>query len=261
MAGVAPERSEVPREVLEVLNTQPLGYLSVKSEKGEIYSYPVVFVISGLQFYLITPIASAKLKFMRANPDVSFLVDNKDVTLGAVGAMIQGKVKIFSIAKTVTSILSVGPNIIKYTKKYPGRFTFYARGKQLPDERKLYKYRLVRLDPSKVLYWVGYNFGKYIPPKGRKTGGLDVAPDDEKMESFDKLLNAADKEFAPGQVPTPSSEWTDKLDEAVAAGTISSEEREAIGSFRGFLRRAAEESKVGAKVTTDEKRLLKKWKS
>lgn len=238
-----------------------MGYLSVKSEKGDIYSYPVVFVVTGIQFYFITPIASSKLKFMRTNPDVSFLVDNKDVTLGAVGAMVQGKVKVFSIAKTVMNILSLGPNMIKYTQKYPGRFTFYARGKQLPDERKLYKYRLVRLEPSKILYWVGYDFGKYIPPKARKAGGLDAASEDEKMESFDKLLNAADKEFAAGEVPPTSAEWQNNLENAVAEGTISPEERETMGSFRGFLRKAAEESKLGAKVTGDEKRLLKKWKS
>ena len=76
----------------------------------------------------MTPISAAKLRFMRANPDVSFLVDNKGLTLGAVGAMVQGQAKIYSIAKTVTSILSVGPNMAKYATKYPSQFTFYARG-------------------------------------------------------------------------------------------------------------------------------------
>ena len=260
MPLAAREVSEIPKEVMNVLETQPIGYLSVKSDRGEIFSYPVVFVITGIQLYLITPISSAKLRFMRSNPDVSFLVYNKDVTLGAVGAMIQGRAKFFSIAKTVLNILSVGPNMVKYTQKYPGRFTFYARGKQLPDERKLYKYRIVRIDPTKILFWVGYKFGKYAKKVG-KGDALAKRSDDEKMEAIDTLLRAADEEFAPGEVPPPGDEWAERVEEAVKTGVISEEERQAMGSFRGFLRQAAEQNKVGHKVTADEKGLLKKWKS
>jgi hypothetical protein len=66
---------------------------------------------------------------MKANPDVSFLVDNHDLTLGASGVMMQGRVKVYSIAKTVASILSVGPKMAKFSKKYLGMFTFYAKGR------------------------------------------------------------------------------------------------------------------------------------
>ncbi len=260
MPVAAREKNEIPGEVLDVLKTAKIGYLSVKSEKGDLYTYPVAFLFSGNQVYTMTPISAAKLKFMRANPDVSFLVDNKGLTLGAVGAMIQGRAKIYSITKTVTSILSVGPNMAKYAKKYPSQFTFYARGKYLPDERKLYKYRFIRIEPTKILYWVGYVFGRY-KGKPEKGGGLASASDDEKMDAFASLLQVADEEFAAGEVAPPPEEWADRVDEAVQKGIITEEERSAMGSFRGFLRKAADESKVGAKVTGDEKRLLKKWKS
>src|SRR5208282_4219923 len=118
------ESSDIPKEVLDVLKTAQIGYLSVKSEKGDLYTYPVAFLFSGRQVYTMTPISAAKLKFMRANPDVSFLVENKGLTLGAIGAMFQGRAKIYSITKTITSILSVGPNMAKYAKKYPSQFTF-----------------------------------------------------------------------------------------------------------------------------------------
>ncbi len=255
------EESKIPGEVLDVLKTTKIGYLSVRSEKGDLYTYPVAFLFSGNQVYTMTPISAAKLRFMRANPDVSFLVDNKGLTLGAVGAMVQGKAKVYSIAKTVTSILSIGPNMAKYAVKYPDQFTFYARGKYLPDERKLYKYRFIRIQPTKILYWVGYKFGRYSGGKTPKKDALSGASDDEKMDAFASLMRGADEEFPAGEAPPQSAEWTSKADEAVEKGIISGEEREAMGSFRGFLRQAAEESKVGAKVTSDEKRLLKKWKS
>lgn len=254
------ERSEIPEKVLEVLKTSKIGYLSVKSEKGDLYTYPVAYLFSGKQIYTMTPISAAKLRFMKANPDVSFLVDNKGLTLGAVGAMVQGRAKIYSIAKTVTSILSIGPNMAKYAKKYPSQFTFYARGKYLPDERKLYKYRFIRIEPTKILYWVGYEFGRYRG-KPEKGDSLAHAPDDEKMEAFATLLKKADEEFAAGEVPPQGEEWVDKMGEAVEKGVISEEERQVLGSFRGFLRLATEQSKVGHKVTKDEKSLLKRWKS
>lgn len=256
----AREKSELPNEVLDVLKTAKIGYLSVKSEKGDLYTYPVAFLFSGKQVYTMTPVSAAKLRFMRANPDVSFLVENKGLTLGAIGAMVQGRAKVYSITKTITSILSVGPNMAKYAKKYPSQFTFYARGKYLPDERKLYKYRFIRIQPTKILYWVGYEFGRY---KGKpdKADALANASDDEKMEAFATLLQVADEEFAAGEVPPPDGQWTNKVDEAVEKGIISEEERQAMGSFRGFLRQATKESKVGPEVTGAEKRLLKKWKS
>jgi hypothetical protein len=254
-------QSEIPEKVLDVLKTSRIGYLSVKSEKGDLYAYPVAFYFAGMQVYFMTPTSAAKLRFMRANPDVSFLVDNHDLTLGASGVMMQGRVKIYGIAKTVASILSVGPKMAKFSKKYPGMFTFYAKGRGLPDERKLYKYRLIRIEPTKVLYWVGYKFGRYSPAKGEKDDALARSSDEEKMEAFDTLLRGADEEFPTDQGPALGDEWASQVDEAVEKGMIYEEERRAMSTFRGFLRQAVEENKLGPQVTVGEKRLLKRWKS
>jgi nitroimidazol reductase NimA-like FMN-containing flavoprotein (pyridoxamine 5'-phosphate oxidase superfamily) len=143
----------------------PIGYLSVTSKKGDLYSYPLVFYYSNLKIYMMTPVSSAKMKFMKANPSISFLVDNRKLALESCGAMIQGRAKILSMAKIIASIVSLGPKMMSFAKKYPGMFTFYARGKYLPDERKLYKYRFIRIDPRKVVYWMGYSFGRYVPEK------------------------------------------------------------------------------------------------
>ncbi|MDA4122032.1 MAG: pyridoxamine 5'-phosphate oxidase family protein [Thaumarchaeota archaeon] len=257
----APEKNEIPSEVLDVLKTSTIGYLSVRSEKGDMYSYPVAFLFSGMSVYTMTPISAAKLKFIRANPDVSFIVDNKGLTLGAVGAMVQGKAKVYSIVNTVKSILSLGPNMARYAKKYPDQFTFYARGKYLPDERKLYKYRFIRIEPSKILFWVGYKYGRYSGKKAKKQDSLAQAPDDEKMEAFATLLKAADEEYPAGETAGAGEELANRFDEAAEQGVITEEERSAVNSYRDFLRTAATENKVGAKVTSDEKKFLKKWKS
>ena len=189
------QRGELPDQVLDILKSSPIGYLSVTSGKGELYSYPVAYYFTGLKVYFMTPISAAKLKFIRGNPAVSFLVDNHLLTKGSCGAMLQGRAKVFSIAKTVLSILSVGPKMAHFAKKYPGMFTFYASGKELPDERKLYRYRLIRIDPSKIVYWTGYEFGDTVS-KGKTSGdSLGEAPEEEKMDTLASLLKSADEEL------------------------------------------------------------------
>src|SRR5256886_6142438 len=165
MSTANTQSSPVPERVLDVLKTNSIGYLSVISKKGELYSYPVAFHYSGDRVYFVTPVSAAKFKIIKTNPTVSFIVDNGKVTTEACGAMLQGKARIFTVGRTLLSILSVGPNIAGFSKKYPGMLKFYARGKELPDERKLFKYRLIRIEPSKIIFWTGYNIGRFSSKK------------------------------------------------------------------------------------------------
>src|SRR5580693_8503342 len=99
MSSGSQKQADIPEPIMDVLKNSGIGYLSVTSSKGDLYSYPVAFYFSGLKVYFMTPISAAKLKFIRGNPSVSFLVDNHLLTKGACGAMIQGKAKVFSITK------------------------------------------------------------------------------------------------------------------------------------------------------------------
>ena len=81
--------------------------------------------------------------------------------------------------------------------------TFYARGKGLPDERKLYKYRIIRINPSKIIYWSGYKFGRYIPKSTVKSGRdfLDLPEDESGVGIAAKLLQSADSDLPAKQLP------------------------------------------------------------
>ena len=255
---------DIPGQVLDLLKSSRIGYLSVTSRKGELFSYPVAFFFTDLKVYFITPVSAAKLKFIRSNPTVSFLVDNHILTTDSCGAMFQGKAKVFSIAKTVLSILSIGPKIAKFASKYPGMFTFYAKGKEIPDERKLYRYRLIRIDPTKIVYWMGYEFGRYFPnelPSISNDDPLSKSSDETKLETIAQLMQSSDEELA---VPThlqQSQEWIDNLHEAAKKGIISTEEHYVIDSYRNFLRTAAATSKVGPTVTEEERKFLNRWRA
>jgi len=255
------QSSPVPEQVLDVLKTNSIGYLSVVSRKGELYSYPVAFHYSGDKVYFVTPISAAKFKIIKANPTVSFIVDNGKVTTEACGAMIQGKARIFTVGRTLLSILSVGPKIVGFSKKYPGMLTFYARGKELPDERKLYKYRLIRIEPSKIIFWKGYNFGRFISKKRDEPteDSLNLTPDEAGVELAAKLLQPSENEI-PGPRGFSNHDWLAALDTNVSEGALASDERDIIGSYRSLPSQRSD-VKGTASVTNEERKLLKKSKN
>jgi Pyridoxamine 5'-phosphate oxidase len=254
------ESSPVPDQVLDILKNIKIGYLSVLSKSEELYSYPVAFHFSDLRLYFMTPVSAAKFKILRSNPTVSFIVDNGKVTTEACGAMIQGRAKIFTIGRTLVSILSVGPKIIGFTKKYPGMLSFYARGKELPDERKLYKYRLIRIDPSKIIYWLGYKFGRFIPKieaRGAELS-LKLSRNESGLEISAKLLESAD-DNVPAEPVQKDHDWMARLDTVVSEGILSEKERKMLGSYK-HEPASSLHADVAGRVTDEEKRLIKKSK-
>ena len=109
----------------------------------------------------------------------------------------------------------------------------------------MYKYRLIRVEPSKIVYWVGYNFGRYFP-KGTKEDPLSTASDETKMETFAELLKTADEELPVTEVEQ-SQEWVDNLYAAEKEGIISGDERTVINSYRSFLRGAVAQIRASEK--------------
>ena len=259
MSPAKRESTPLPDQVVEVLKNAKIGYLSVLSKTEELYSYPVAFHYSDQKLYFMTPISAAKYKILKSNPTVSFIVDNGKVTTEACGAMIQGKAKIFTIGRTLVSILSVGPKMIGFTKKYPGMLSFYARGKELPDERKLYKYRLIRIDPSKIIYWLGYKFGRFIPKTQPSKMGhlLKLSKDESGLGLSAKLLESSNDEDVLVGPMGMGHDWIAGLDSSVSEGTLSDQERKMLGSFRGQASRVAV---AGAAVSGEEKNLLNRSK-
>lgn len=248
------EPSPIPVEVLDVLKTNPIGYLTTISKSGELYSYPIAFYYSDLRVYFVTPVSAAKYKMIRENPVVSLIVDNRQLTTSACGAMIQGRARIFSVTRTVFSILSVGPKVAGFSKKYPGMLGFYAKGKGLPDERKLYKYRIIQLDPTKILYWIGYSFGRYLPKRAKKQGlKLGLKKGDENSIALGGLLQSADEDINSLETRV-DHDWLAKLDDASSIGTLTKEERALITSYK----QSGSAAKAG--LSKDEKQLLTRWK-
>ncbi|HYC26470.1 MAG TPA: hypothetical protein VEB67_00430, partial [Nitrososphaerales archaeon] len=175
----------------------------------------------------------------------------------ACGAMFQGKAKVFSIASLAASIASLGPKMASFAKKYPGMFAFYAKGKELPPDRKLYKYRVIRIDPAKIVFWTGYKFGRYVPEKS-KIKGLGIK-DEHGAGGVANLIETAEEELQMDLLPA-DPDWLGELEAAASDGVVTQEESKVIGSVRltsGDLAGPI----VPGRATSGEKKLLKKWKA
>jgi hypothetical protein len=205
------------------------------------------------------------MKLIKANPKLSFIVDNgklpssADMT-AACGAMFQGNAKVFSFARMIASFVSLGP-MGQFPKKYPGMLSTYLDGKHLPPERKFQKYRLVRINPSKIVYWTGYKFGRYVPSQAENRNGKAslelIKKDRSKVGGIASLMETVDEELAIDEIPQ-NEDWLSELRAAVSNGILSEDEMRVMGMYRRPL--GTEENVKPGELSMGEKCLLKKWK-
>lgn len=177
---------ELPSSVKTTLEGNKVGYISVQTPSGRISTNPISYYFDDGYIFFMTPRASKRHKFMRKKPGVTFTVDNGKLMDNCAGIMIQGEVDFFNPSKMALSLRKVFPKFLRYLKKYPEGIPFYALGtlglKNIPDERKVYKYDFIRLNPLKVFYWDGYNFGRI----GAKSG--EVISDDPVILARQALM-------------------------------------------------------------------------
>jgi hypothetical protein len=161
---------ELPTAVRSVLDKNKVGYISVQTPAGRVSTNAISYYFDEGYIFFLTPRASKRYKFMMKKPDVTFTIDNGKLMEECAGIMIQGKVEAFSMAKMAVSLKSIMPKFLKYLKKYPEGVPFYAFGtlglNKLPDERKIYKYNFLRINPIKVFYWDGYDMGRISAKSG-----------------------------------------------------------------------------------------------
>lgn len=250
-----PADLDLPSQVVEVLKTTSIGYLSVISKSGELYSYPVAYYYSKPTVHFVTPVSAAKYKIIKNNPKISFIVDNSKVTTDACGAMLQGRARILSVGRTLLNILSLAPKISGFSRKYPGMLSFYARGKELPDERKLHKYRLIRITPSKIVYWVGYSFGRWTAKEWDNSDDtLDLPINESGLDTIASMLRPT----LPRVRQAGYHDWLAKLDNA-PYDLLSTEESKILRGYQ--VSSETDEEKPGARISNAERTLLKRSRS
>jgi hypothetical protein len=253
----------VPEKIINVLQHSQEGYLSIRPSNGRSDSwsnYLISYNYLAFAFYLVAPSTSAKSVLLQHDPHAYLTVDNKLPASRSYGAIIFGSAKTFPFDGSLLALLETGAKIRGFAKRYPALATFYNRDNGRPDAKKLRSYTLVRLDPWEMVFWVGYEFGRYTAEnrarggptstatkRARETGGRKGRSGDSTglgsgAEAFDALatmLETADQNGDEGEVsdlpprqPAPDEKWLKALDDAADRGIVRAAERELLLHYR-----------------------------
>jgi predicted transcriptional regulator len=160
----------LPKEIVDLVSKSRIGHISIHSPTGQSLVYPVAYLFNGRGIYFMASKDSNIYKYLKVDPAISFAVDNDKLLDEAQGILVQGKAILVESKKSLVSLISTTSTLFKYFGKYPDVAKFYVTHMdELPSKRSLYKYRPIEIDPRKIFYWIGYEFGHvHIPKKAAR---------------------------------------------------------------------------------------------
>lgn len=172
---------QLPGRILDFVREEKVGHLSVRTQKG-VLVHPIAYYCDNEGIVFGTPRGSAKLKILKKNPRVSFTVDNGKLMKEAIGITVVGKAVTYSFKSLITSTYSALRSSFGFMKKYPELLKFYVGDmSELPDDRKFYKYVFVRINPTRIIHWDGYEFGRIASRTKKKKKEVE-APETRPQE-------------------------------------------------------------------------------
>jgi hypothetical protein len=166
---------QLPSRIWDFSKKQKVGHLSVRTKRGVIEKKAMVFG---------TPRTAKKLDLLKKNPRVSFTVDNGELMKNAIGITVLGRTETYGFDDLKKGLKLGLRSMAGFMKKYPELMKFYVMDMdQLPDANKFYKYVFVRINPTRIVHWDGYEFGR-ITTK-RKKGKKKAAEEEESIRPED----------------------------------------------------------------------------
>jgi len=156
----APERLESPQlpgEVVWLLEEGFFGYLGTSDRDREPHVTPMVFVFDRPNIYISTSKVAKKLRNMRANPRVTFLVDVRDPSnlQNNRAVLVHGSVKIYSILDALLHFRQLLKIKRLFSKKYPKYMRVYKTERtRIPKPWRVsfFTRRVIKLNIEKFVY-------------------------------------------------------------------------------------------------------------
>ncbi len=161
----------MPEKVNWLLGEGFFGYLGTSSTDGYPHVTPMIFVFDGRHIYVVVSKISKKLRNIRRNPLVSFLVDIRDPSnlMNNRAVLISGKSYIYGLSSLVLHPFQLLKVLNLFVKKYPKYVAKYRSEEQtlpLAWRTTLFLSRfLVRIDPETCIYW---REARIVTPSERK---------------------------------------------------------------------------------------------
>ena len=214
--------NQLPKKIWDFVQDARVGHLSVRSKYG-VLVHPIAFAIAKEHMIFGTPRTAKKLELLKDNSRISFTCDNGKLMKEAVGVTVLGRAETYGFDDLTKALKQGLWSMTNFMKKYPELVKFYVRDfTQLPDANKFWKYVFVRVNPTRIVHWDGYEFGRITQKRKRKKAKQEeeesIRPED------DPVLYAKYVQDYYKTVADISEEFDDSFLERDFAGDLFSEE-------------------------------------
>jgi len=149
----------LPSEVLWLLEEGKVGFVGTSDKDMQPHLTPVIYVFSGNTLFFIVSKISKKLKNMRENEKVAFLIDYRDENnlYNNRAILFIGNVKVYNPISAVLGLFKLLRVRIAFFKKYPEYMQQYKKENQnLPIAWRttIFISRIpIEVDAEKIVYW------------------------------------------------------------------------------------------------------------
>ncbi len=148
----------LPPDIYNLVKESSFAYIGT-SLKGITHITPVVYIFDGQKIFFNTSKEAKKLKIMRKNNKVAFLIDKRDMSniYENKAVLFTGEVKIYGVLDIPLRFIQMLQALKLFIKKYPEYTRKYSTS-ELPKAWQLTPIIariLIEVKPAKIIYWRG----------------------------------------------------------------------------------------------------------
>jgi nitroimidazol reductase NimA-like FMN-containing flavoprotein (pyridoxamine 5'-phosphate oxidase superfamily) len=148
----------LPPDIYNLVKESSFAYVGT-SLKGVTHITPVVYVFDGQRIFFNTSKEAKKLKVMRKNNKVAFLIDKRDLSniYENKAVLFTGNVKIYGVLDIPLRLIQMLRTLQLFITKYPEYTRKYSTS-ELPKAWQLTPIIariLVEVKPARIIYWRG----------------------------------------------------------------------------------------------------------
>ena len=150
----------LPPDIYNLVNESSFAYVGT-SDRGKPHNTPVVYVFDGQKIFFNTSKEAKKLKIMRKNNKIAFLIDKRDLSniYENKAVLFTGIVKIYGLLDIPIRFLQMLEARGLFQNKYPEYTSKYSSSaSELPKAwqlKPIISRILVEVKPVKIIYWRG----------------------------------------------------------------------------------------------------------
>jgi nitroimidazol reductase NimA-like FMN-containing flavoprotein (pyridoxamine 5'-phosphate oxidase superfamily) len=149
----------LPGEVLWLLDEGKIAYVGTSDKNRQPHLTPVIFVFVANSLFFITSKISKKLKNIRENERIAFLIDLRDENnlYNNRAILFTGKAKVYNIFDAALGVIKLFRVRRAFFKKYPEYMHAYRKEKQnvpLAWRTTIFVSRIpVEVETERIVYW------------------------------------------------------------------------------------------------------------